>query len=161
MHIWTIEKWKKFYSLNEKKHRIGLRLKFENDVNLEVKEALKNFANWLRKEYYFPIRIPVYVKSKKRIQAKDGDLVCGTFFWPSDKKVEPYIRIATGDYDELKIKRGRDDALASILMSMAHELTHYFQWVNDLQLTEIGEERQATKYSHYILDEYAETREHP
>lgn len=52
-------------------------------------------------------------------------------------------------------------ALAATLSTIAHELTHYFQWINSLQLTPIGEERQAARYAGYILDEYAETREHP
>lgn len=39
---------------------------------------------------------------------------------------------------------------------MAHELTHYFQWINALKLTPIGRERQANAYARYITDEYAE-----
>ena len=57
-----------------------------------------------------------------------------------------------------KVKRQINPA---ILLTIAHELTHYFQWINALKLTPIGQERQATKYARYILDEYAETREHP
>ena len=38
---------------------------------------------------------------------------------------------------------------------------YFFQWINALKLTPIGQERQATNYARYILDEYAETREHP
>ena len=53
------------------------------------------------------------------------------------------------------------NAIATILQVIAHEITHYYQWINALQLTEIGRERQANQYSRYILDEYAETREHP
>ena len=30
-----------------------------------------------------------------------------------------------------------------------------------MELTPIGMERQATKYARYVLDDYAETREHP
>ena len=71
------------------------------------------------------------------------------------------LGIAAGDYDDLCRKWGRDNALAAILNTIAHELTHYFQWINSLQLTPIGEERQAARYAGYILDEYAETREHP
>ena len=56
---------------------------------------------------------------------------------------------------------GKDNALASILLSLAHELTHYYQWINNIQLTPTGRERQATKYANYIIDEYASTREHP
>lgn len=44
----------------------------------------------------------------------------------------------------------------SILGTLAHELTHYFQYINQLELTRIGEERQATVYSDYILSDYDE-----
>ena len=59
------------------------------------------------------------------------------------------------------ITLGRDDALALILETIAHELTHYFQWINDIRLTEIGYERQAASYADYILDEYASVVDHP
>ncbi|MDZ3953856.1 hypothetical protein U0X36_13395 [Bacillus thuringiensis] len=110
---------------------------------------------------FFSIRVPIYVKSSYKIKAMDGELVYGTFFEPFDRNDEPYIRISTGDYyDELE-KRGKDDALGGYLFTIAHELTHYFQWINDIRLTRIGYERQATAYSGYIIDEYKETREHP
>ena len=51
-------------------------------------------------------------------------------------------------------KWGKDSALTAILSTIAHELTHYFQWINALKLTPIGQERQATNYARYILDEY-------
>ena len=93
----------------------------------------------------------------------DGDSVIGSFFEPFTYDFEPYIRIATGDYRELLESDGRDRAISSILISIAHELTHYFQWINGLtsKLTPIGIERQATMYSHFIVDEYTEAREHP
>ena len=56
---------------------------------------------------------------------------------------------------------GGDGALTNILLCMAHELTHYFQWINSIKLTPIGKERQATNYADYVLEDYAETREHP
>lgn len=96
------------------------------------------------------------------IKAMDGELVYGTFWWvENDYTVEPHIRVAAGDYPELCEKGDKDSALTAILLTIAHELTHYFQWINDLQLTSIGMERQATKYARYIMDEYAETRERP
>ncbi len=159
MHIWTINNWEKF--LNGHDNRRGLRFRYDSNVNSEVKNACKCFAEWLRSEYVFPLRVQVYIKDKIRIQTMDGDNVVGSFFEPFDYSVEPYIRIATGDYDDLKISIGRDNALATILVSIAHELTHYFQWINNLQLTSIGRERQATQYSHFIVDEYATTRDHP
>lgn len=157
MHIWTIENWKKYYV--DKSVRTGLR--FDNDVDPEVHRACKNFVKWLRKEYYFPFRVVVYVKSSVRIRASDGELVCGIFVPMENRLDEPYINILTGDYIDIKKKWGRDNSLASILAVIAHELTHYFQWINDLKLTPRGEERQATMYSKYIIDEYHDTREHP
>ena len=91
----------------------------------------------------------------------DGEMVYGTFFQPYNKTYEPYIRVATGSYTDNSITLGRDDALALILETIAHELTHYFQWINDIGLTEIGYERQASSYADYILDEYAYVVDHP
>jgi hypothetical protein len=141
--------------------RSGLRFVIDKGVDPEVRRACKEFGAWLRKEYFFPIRIPVYVKANERIKAKDGDMVTGTFFEPYNRGHEPYIRIAAGDYKDLLLELGKDSALAAILSSIVHELTHYFQWINDIKLTEIGIERQASAYSSFLLDEYAETREHP
>lgn len=68
--------------------------------------------------------------------------------------MEPYIRIATGDYYEMAEKWDNRTAIMEILRTLAHELTHYFQWVNHLQLTIIGEERQAKRYANLIINEY-------
>lgn len=161
MHIWTIDKWREFYDLADPHHRTGIRLRFDKGVDNEVKRACIEFSSWLRKEYFFPIRVPIYIKEAEKIKAKDGEMVSAIFFTPDDRRIEPYIRIATGDYYALKDKHGKDNALAAILKSIIHELTHYFQWINDLALTNKGAERQATIYTGYILDEYAGTRDHP
>ena len=55
-----------------------------------------------------------------------------------DYTVEPYIRVAAGDYLDLCDKWGKDSALTAILLTIGHELTHYFQWINALELTPIG-----------------------
>lgn len=161
MPIWKLTKWKRYYDLKDKNHRTGLRLKFDKAVDTEVVRACKEFCKWLRLEYKFPIRIPIYFKSSKQIKATDGEMVSAVFFGPFDKHVEPYIRISTGDYQDMVESNGKDNALAGILGSIGHELTHYFQWINDIELTEIGKERQAVSYAKYIIDKYAETREHP
>lgn len=162
MHIWMIENWEKNIDLTKEGHRTGLRMRFDKDIDSEVRRACKGFAAFLRREYFFPIRIVVYIKNKYKIVAMDGDEVYGVF-WSmyDDYNIEPSIRVAAGDYNDLCQKWGKDSALTAILLTIAHELTHYFQWINSLKLTEIGQERQATKYARYILDEYAETREHP
>lgn len=158
--MWTLQNWEKQYSPGVN-CRSGLRLRFDEEVNAEVRRSFKEFAAWMRKEYYFPMRIPAYIKSYKKIKAMNGEMVYGTFFRPYDPLVEPYIRIAAGDFEDLVIKWGdKDAALGSILSCLAHELTHYFQWLNSLNLTEVGEERQATQYSKFIMHEYVETRDY-
>lgn len=139
----------------------GIVLRFDKDVNVEVKDALKTFAKWLRAEFVFPVRMNVYVKACERIRARDGDKVCGVFFRPYNYGEEPYIKLATGDYIQLKKEMGRDDALASLIWTFSHELTHYFQYVNSAELTLKGEEIQASRYATKILRMYGETREHP
>lgn len=161
MHVWTLDTWMKYYENGKYKTRSGLRLRIDKEVDLEVKRACKEFCKWLRTEYYFPIRVSIYLKSANLIKALDGDMVVSTFFEPASRCDEPYIRLATGDYLEMLSNNCKDNALAAIIGSIAHELTHYFQWINDVKLTEIGYERQARAYVQFILDEYAETREHP
>lgn len=152
MNIWNCDNWKKVYKGNN--IRNGLRLRFDVNVDKEVKLALKDFTKHLRKEYSFPYRVNVYVKSKMKIKAIDGELVDGTFGGPYDKLEEPFIRISVGDYCKEKIKRGRRNVLISYCHVMAHELTHYFQWINQIKLTEIGEERQAKEYADIIVGDY-------
>jgi len=80
MHLWTIEKWIKHLHYDTVPYRKGLRLRFDKDVNPEVKRAIQEFCKWLRSEYFFPVRVPVYIKAQERIKAMDGDRVFGTFF---------------------------------------------------------------------------------
>ena len=160
LDIWRMLQWKKYLAPTTNR-RTGLRLKFDSNIDPEVRRACKDFAKWLRGRYVFPLRIPVYIKGKKYIKTMDGDFVYGSFFEPFDFDVEPYIRIAAGDYSTVLLSIGKDNALAQILHCMAHELTHYFQWINRIELTDIGRERQATTYANRILSEYAQTRDHP
>lgn len=160
MHIWTINDWEKILPKNIAR-RTGIRFRYDKDVHFEVKRACSQFAIWLRTQYYFPLRVAVYVKGTKTIRTQDGENVVGSFFEPYSYLDEPYIKIATGDYDELVSDLGDDNALASILLSLAHELTHYYQWINNIPLTSIGRERQAARYANYIIDEYSLTRDHP
>lgn len=159
MDIWRIKKWHRYY--HSRSYRSGLRAIYDKTLDPEVKRAIEDCISWLRNEYVFPKRVRIYIKADRRIKAQNGEKVCGTFYRPGDRDAEPYIRIATGDYHELLVELGKDDALAAILWGVFHELTHYFQWLNDLDLTYIGEERQATNYANNILGMYAETRDHP
>lgn len=71
-HIWTIENWKQNIDLMEEGHRTGFRLRFDSGIDPEVRRACKEFAAFLRKEYFFPLRVVAYIKNKKKIRAMDG-----------------------------------------------------------------------------------------
>lgn len=157
MNIWEDNTWHTYINAENSDFRSGLRLRFDAGVDGDVRSACIKFAKWLRREYSFPVRIPIYVKSSERIKAHDGDMVCGTFFWPHSTTDEPYARIATGDYRYLCGLWGENDAIASVLWSLAHELTHYFQWLNQIEQSEIDEEKQAERTANEVMGRYAAT----
>lgn len=155
MHIWTIEKWRINLNYDNISYRTGLRLVFDAGVDPVLRQACKDFAAWLRKEFFFPVRIPIYLKNKKKLKCLDGDYAFGTFFEPYHYTDEPYIRVAVGDFSELCSQWGENDAIFAVFKTITHELTHYFQWINGLKLTPIGKERQATMYAQSIINDYA------
>ena len=136
--------------------RTGLRIKGERG-HPEVRRAVICFARWLRSQYEFPIRVPVYLFPSEYIITMHGDKAAASFFAPWNRKVEPFIRIATGDYPDLKKERGRDNALAAFLHSFAHELVHYQQWTATGEISERGVIRRARR----IVWEYAKAVDSP
>jgi hypothetical protein len=113
--------------------------------NAEVRGAIVRFARWLRTQYDFPMRVPVYLRSERILVNMHGERCTATFFAPWNRKVEPYIRIATGDYPQLKRQLGRDNALSGYLGSLAHEVIHYQQWIKANRLSEKGVARDASR----------------
>ena len=122
-----------------------------------MRKAVIRFACWLRTQFDFPIRCPVYLHPNEVIRTIDGKTGCASFFGPFDRSEEPYIKIATGDYPQLRRERGRDDALAAFLHSFAHEVIHYQQWITTGDHHERGVDRKAAG----LVDRYAETTDHP
>lgn len=159
MIVWERLDWTQY--LSSRPHRVGIRIRFDREVDPIVKNSISTFIKWTKEVYTFPLRVIVYVKSTERIKAKDGEMVCGTFFRPDDYGVEPYIRVATGDYGLLAKSVGMDNALARILETLAHEMTHYYQYVNKVNLSYRGEEIQASKTASIVLDLFSQTRDHP
>lgn len=158
-NLWNSTKWKTKYK--DAKHKRGIKIDYEKDTHPEVKRACREYIAWIRVQFFFPKRVRIYVKNANRVKSTDGDRVCGYFFRPYDQNDEPYIVLATGDYPEMLKKHGKDNALATILWSLTHELTHYFQWINDVELTLKGMERQASNHANKLLSCYANTRDHP
>ena len=96
------------------------------------------FVRWLRRQYPFPVRVPVYLSPAPQVVTVHGDRCSASFFAPSDRNVEPHIRVATGEFPSLRRRWGRNRAAVSHLISLAHEVLHYEQWVRGEHLSERG-----------------------
>ena len=156
--LWVCENWNDFLDSNCRK---GVRQRFDKEVDKEVRRACKEYISWLRMQYDFPMRVPIYFKASKYVTTSKGEKCSAIFFGPYDKTLEPNIKIAVGDYPDLLEKYGKDTALAAILRSITHELSHYFQWIKGDFDGSAKVERQAKYYALEIVYDYAETREHP
>lgn len=159
MFLWDRTDWTEFYGNADV--RRGLRVRYEHGIDTDLKESIKRFILWIRRNYYFPFRVVIYIKSSEFITAKDGDLVSGTCFLPYNRFEEPYIRVATGEYSKDLAIYGRDNSIAGVLGTIAHELTHYYQWINGVDKPIRNLELQAYICSSIIIRKYAETTEHP
>ena len=153
-HLWDRTNWEYIIDPVEENLQTGIRLFIDREVDAELREACKKFVRYLRKMYVFPIRVLVHLKKHTRILASDGDEVLGLFVDYYDYRVSPDAWIATGDYSDLKEKYGKDNAEWEIFWIIAHELSHYFQWINDVKLTPRGKEWQASWYAGMVIDEY-------
>lgn len=157
--LWECKDWNMFVNNDCRK---GIRLRFDKGVDSEVRRACKEYICWLRTQYKFPMRVPIYLKASKYVRASNGEKCSALFFGPYDKSLEPYIKVSVGDYPDLLEEGGKDWALTLILCSITHELSHYFQWLKDYDLDTEKCERQAKYYAQEIVyDDYAETRDHP
>ncbi|MBQ6171887.1 MAG: hypothetical protein IJK34_04530 [Clostridia bacterium] len=159
MSIWECDNYEEY--LKSIPHRSGIRLRFEKGVDSEVRRAIMEFVDWIRSIYVFPLRVPIYIKKSSRIKSLDGELVYGTFFRPTEYGVEPYIRVSSCDYKQVVSGSKKDNELATILYCIAHELTHYFQYINKAKISFKGEEIQAGRCASMIIDRYSENRDHP
>jgi hypothetical protein len=138
------------------RRRTGLRVRGHRG-NPAVRAALCRYARWLRTQCEFPIRVPVYLLPTERVTTMHGERGSASIFLPWKRTVEPYIRIATGDYRRIARSWGRDNALASYLSSLSHEVLHYKQWIETGRSWERGVPAKALK----IVERYAQTVDHP
>lgn len=153
MNPWKIRKGFSLYYCKDS-IRTGIRIRFDKGVEDVLRSYMLHFVKWLRTRYEFPIRITIYIKNTYYIKARDKELVSATFLGPFDKFIEPYIKVAAGDFDNIIYEKGVFNALCAEICSIAHELTHYFQWVNDMEQSESMKEKQADKYSEEIVYDY-------
>lgn len=136
----------------------GISLHCAKGMDGRLRSFFLDFVKWLRCRYAFPVRVNMYLKNTKHIRAMDGENVSATIFTPFDRSETPFIKIAVGDFYELREKKGEFNAICATVSSLAHELTHYYQWLSGKKMSEVCEERQARYYARRKVYEYLEER---
>ena len=106
----------------------------------------------VKKQLYIPSSCNVYVLNSEKVKLLCGVLSYGSFRW--FPKRNPRIKIPSlidyGDYQGYT----KGEIYDNILSSLIHELTHYYQWINNLDQDDYNSERQADYYRYNILDKY-------
>ena len=85
--------------------------------------------------------------------------VSASIFIPDNERFNVLIRVSTGDYLSTVQNDGYRVAVCSILESIAHELTHYYQWVKDHDCR--FNEAQARAKAVRIVSKYWDMRQTP
>ena len=146
--------WQTFLQSNCTEDNAGFSLHFDAQIDPEIRSAYLGLAKFLRSRYCFPVHVNIYVKNCEKIRLRNGQPAYGSFRWFS--KRPPNIRIPSKMEEDLLRDHTREEIIDQILSSLIHEMTHYFQWVLDLDQSSAVSERQANYYRYRILDEAAQ-----
>ncbi len=151
--IFWIDKEHRTYYKNSSKAS-GIRVKFkayENIFDDSTAEGIKKFIAFLRKKYYFPIRLNVLFCDTEAFRHHiDNHTYYGAFYSMDDEKRKVYPRISIAS------KVTEKNTLENILYTLAHEITHYYQWYffEEGKRTDRSIESEANKWSEYIFNLY-------
>ena len=144
------QKWKQYYPEDTKR---GIYLHFERNIHPYVRDWLIVYTRWLRKEFEYPVCLNIYCQRGKKIICSDGSPAYGIMIAPENRNRKPRIRLACG---ELNINCQQSKELFEetdyIMISLTHEIVHYFQYINGFDLDRSrGIEWQATYWSRRIF----------
>lgn len=151
--LWNLQHYSAA-TLHRTVERAGLRIRIHSNVHPFVRCQLLIFCRWLRAYYEFPIRVNITIPNTKKIVAYDGELCYGRCFIPDDPNDSIYIDVAGAYNGDVNDFRALQNYTWKTMFTLAHELGHYYQYLNQVSLTPRGIEWQATYYAHNILDEY-------
>ena len=131
----------------------GLLIKCSNEIDMRTRDICCEFGRWLRRNVNFPIRLTIYIKDSYKRKNKLEKEFSASFVVPLNANDNPYIKVAT-------CNRGTNKSVnehkveVSILHSIAHEVTHYIQWINNLEFSE----NDAVKNSRKLVRMYFKDR---
>ena len=155
MIFWIDRKYKNKYMDSAKAS--GIRYKFYDYGNVfdaTAMEDIKKFIVFLRKNYYFPIRLNILFCNTTAFKHHiDKHKYYGAFYSMDDEKRKVYPRIS------IAANVSGSNCLQDVLFSLAHEITHYYQWylLEEDQRSDRSLEIEANKWAKYILNLYLES----
>ncbi len=129
-----------------------LSLHFDKGIDPRLKKQYKKLAKWLRKTYFFPASLNVYVINAETVTLRSGCPAYGSFRWFPERP--PRIKIPSAKEELQKQGLSDEEINEMILSSFIHELTHYFQWADGNNQTNAISERQANYFRYRILEKY-------
>lgn len=108
------------------------RITFFKDFDKNLKVVIQYFVRWVRKQYCFPIKLVINIKNTYYVvnQYNHGEKATASIFLPFDKNRLPHMQVSIGNYEDLK-EIDLLSADCNVLESIAHEITHYYQWLKD------------------------------
>ena len=152
MISWIDKEYKQHYQ--DCANASGIRYKFyiyHDDFEESTIECIKKFVQFLRKKYYFPIRLNItFCNTLGFKDLNDGHIYYGAFRDNEDEKRMVYPRISVA------AKVSENNTLEDIYFTLAHEITHYYQcfFLDEEQRTSRSLEREANKWANYIVYVY-------
>ena len=152
MIYWINKEFRNYYKNSA--NATGIRYKFYpygSDFDKSTEKDIKKFVVFLRKNFYFPIRLNIlFCDTQAFAHIIDNHTYYGAFYNTDDAKRKIYPRIS------IAAKVTKTNSLESILFTLAHEITHYYQWyfLEDDKRTNRSLEIEASKWSKQIVDLY-------
>ncbi len=117
----------------------GLRVRYADGIDREIRTNLDSLIRYLRRLYFFPVRCNVYITNHESYRSEhDGHVYYGVFYdnegvYPK-KKLYPEIYVAGRVRERFEIE--------NIMFSLLHELSHYYQWVAEREPNQVGFDEQ-------------------
>jgi len=154
MNPMDMEEWKNLYPETEKK---GISLHFSN-VHEYVRLSIICFIKWLREEVVFPVHVNVYCRYGEKVPCMNGRFAHGKFWFRyNDRNTHPRIYIGCGDFKkDDPVTEHLMDETDLILGTLMHEIIHYFQFINGMDMDRRGIEQQATYYEKDMMQYFFE-----
>lgn len=132
--------------------RCGLRIRCLDGIELQLREIVIEFGKWIRTELDFPVTVTVYLRSKYISKINNKETFLSAFYVPDSRGYNPYIRVDVENHkDNLN---DINEFRKSILVSIAHEIIHYMQWLEELDFCE----EDAENKSEQLVEKFLEDR---